>query len=122
MHVFYATRKPSMLASIETRIGIVSYVKSISSRTNNWLRAAAHARREKSIRHGHISTLHIRWARRPLPVLVRPRLLIFFPTPDDSASEFPASLFGAMVGDEIVIQRLKLRRRKLVVKFLDRRA
>jgi putative DNA methylase len=25
-----------------------------------------HARREKSIRHGHISTMHIWWARRPL--------------------------------------------------------
>jgi len=25
-----------------------------------------HARREKSIRHGHISTLHIWWVRRPL--------------------------------------------------------
>jgi len=25
-----------------------------------------HARREKSIRHGHISTLHVWWARRPL--------------------------------------------------------
>ncbi|MCW5976872.1 MAG: DUF1156 domain-containing protein [Bryobacteraceae bacterium] len=30
-------------------------------------RISAHARREKSIRHGHISTLHIWWARRPLP-------------------------------------------------------
>src|SRR6204780_3505002 len=29
-------------------------------------RIAEHARREKSIRHGHISTLHIWWARRPL--------------------------------------------------------
>jgi putative DNA methylase len=29
-------------------------------------RVSAHARREKSIRHGHISTLHIWWARRPL--------------------------------------------------------
>src|SRR5438874_2766135 len=29
-------------------------------------RISAHARREKSIRHGHISTLHIWWARRPL--------------------------------------------------------
>ncbi len=28
--------------------------------------ARTHARREKSIRHGHISTLHIWWARRPL--------------------------------------------------------
>ena len=29
-------------------------------------RISAHARREKSIRYGHISTLHIWWARRPL--------------------------------------------------------
>src|SRR5213592_4650197 len=29
-------------------------------------RIYAHARREKSIRQGHISTLHIWWARRPL--------------------------------------------------------
>jgi hypothetical protein len=29
-------------------------------------RISAHARRKKSIRHGHISTLHIWWARRPL--------------------------------------------------------
>src|SRR5438270_1022045 len=29
-------------------------------------RVSAHSRREKSIRHGHISTLHIWWARRPL--------------------------------------------------------
>ena len=29
-------------------------------------RISNHARREKSIRHGHISTLHIWWARRPL--------------------------------------------------------
>jgi putative DNA methylase len=29
-------------------------------------RVSRHARREKSIRHGHLSTLHIWWARRPL--------------------------------------------------------
>lgn len=29
-------------------------------------RISAYARREKSLRHGHISTLHIWWARRPL--------------------------------------------------------
>src|SRR5690242_15853710 len=29
-------------------------------------RISTHARREKSIRHGHISALHIWWARRPL--------------------------------------------------------
>src|SRR5579859_6266029 len=29
-------------------------------------RISEHSRREKSIRHGHISTLHIWWARRPL--------------------------------------------------------
>ena len=30
------------------------------------IRISAHARREKGIRHGHISTPHIWWARRPL--------------------------------------------------------
>ncbi|NWG02154.1 MAG: DUF1156 domain-containing protein [Syntrophaceae bacterium] len=30
--------------------------------------------REKSLRHGHISTLHLWWARRPLPVLLSPAL------------------------------------------------
>ena len=29
---------------------------------------SAESMRDKSIRHGHISTLHIWWARRPLPV------------------------------------------------------
>lgn len=29
---------------------------------------SAEARREKAIRHGHISTLHVWWARRPLVV------------------------------------------------------
>jgi putative DNA methylase len=29
-------------------------------------RISAHARREKSVRHGHIATLHLWWARRPL--------------------------------------------------------
>ena len=34
-------------------------------------RISEHARREKSIRHGHISTLHIWWARRPLAAPAR---------------------------------------------------
>jgi putative DNA methylase len=34
-------------------------------------RISAHARREKSIRHGHISTLHIWWARRPMAASLR---------------------------------------------------
>ena len=29
---------------------------------------SAESVRDKSIRHGHISTLHLWWARRPLPV------------------------------------------------------
>jgi putative DNA methylase len=40
-------------------------------------RISEHARREKSIRHGHISTLHIWWARRPLAAcraVIRPAL------------------------------------------------
>ena len=30
---------------------------------------SAESVRDKSIRHGHISTLHLWWARRPLPVM-----------------------------------------------------
>ncbi|MCS6863284.1 MAG: DUF1156 domain-containing protein, partial [Abditibacteriales bacterium] len=42
---------------------------------------SAEARREKAIRHGHISTLHVWWARRPL-VVAR------------------AAVLGALIGDD----------------------
>ena len=46
-------------------------------------RISAHARREKSIRHGHISTLHIWWARRPLAACRAVILAALFPDPAD---------------------------------------
>jgi len=46
-------------------------------------RISAHARREKSIRHGHISTLHIWWARRPLAACRAVVLASLWPDPVD---------------------------------------
>lgn len=46
-------------------------------------RISAHARREKSIRHGHISTLHIWWARRPLAACRAVLCATLWPDPAD---------------------------------------
>jgi putative DNA methylase len=46
-------------------------------------RISAHARREKSIRYGHISTLHIWWARRPLAACRAVILAALWPDPAD---------------------------------------
>lgn len=46
-------------------------------------RISAHSRREKSIRHGHISTLHIWWARRPLAACRAVILASLWPDPAD---------------------------------------
>jgi adenine-specific DNA methylase len=53
-------------------------------------RISAHARREKSIRHGHISTLHIWWARRPLAACRSVICAALWPDPADERcpSEF----------------------------------
>lgn len=50
-------------------------------------RISAHARREKSIRHGHISTLHIWWARRPLAACRAVICASLWPDPVDVAQE-----------------------------------
>ena len=57
-------------------------------------RISAHARREKSIRHGHISTLHIWWARRPLASCRAVLLASLWPDPVDLTD-------WARQGDEI---------------------
>lgn len=44
---------------------------------------SAHARREKSIRHGHISTLHLWWARRPLAACRAVICASLWPDPGD---------------------------------------
>jgi len=46
-------------------------------------RISAHSRREKSIRHGHISTLHIWWARRPLAACRSVICAALWPDPAD---------------------------------------
>ena len=46
-------------------------------------RISAHARREKSIRHGHICTLHIWWARRPLAACRAVICAALWPDPAD---------------------------------------
>ncbi|MFO7902397.1 MAG: DUF1156 domain-containing protein [Pirellulaceae bacterium] len=48
-------------------------------------RISAHARREKSVRHGHISTLHIWWARRPLAACRAVICASLWPDPADPA-------------------------------------
>lgn len=47
-------------------------------------RISEHSRREKSIRHGHISTLHIWWARRPLAACRAVICAALWPDPADS--------------------------------------
>src|SRR6266851_5504315 len=46
-------------------------------------RISAHSRREKSSRHGHISTLHIWWARRPLAACRAVICAALWPDPAD---------------------------------------
>src|SRR5207237_4590453 len=48
-------------------------------------RISAHARREKSIRHGHISTLHVWWARRPLASCRAVLCAALWPDPADAS-------------------------------------
>lgn len=50
-------------------------------------RISAHSRREKSIRHGHISTLHIWWARRPLAACRAVICAALWPDPVDVAEK-----------------------------------
>lgn len=66
---------------------------------------SAHARREKSIRHGHISTLHIWWARRPLAACRAVICAALWPDP----------------GDQICPERFKSEAAKLMKEFRDKR-
>lgn len=52
-------------------------------------RVSEHARREKSIRHGHISTLHIWWARRPLAACRAVICAALWPDPVDEMCPQP---------------------------------
>jgi putative DNA methylase len=50
---------------------------------------SAASAREKSIRHGHPSTLHLRWARRPLAACRAVLLAQFVDDPSSLPGEFP---------------------------------
>ncbi len=62
-----------------------------------------HSAREKSIRHGHPSTLHLWWARRPLAACRSMLMALLLPDPEDQncPAEFKTtarSLLGKMTG------------------------
>lgn len=66
------------------------------------------AAREKSIRHGHPSTLHLWWARRPLAAA---RAVLFSSIVDDPSSEdyhWPDGSTRARSEDEITLERKRL--------------
>lgn len=62
-------------------------------------RISAHSRREKSIRHGHISTLHIWWARRPLAACRAVICAALWPDPADKIcpSQFQKDAFRILI-------------------------
>ncbi len=60
-------------------------------------RISVHARREKSIRHGHISTLHIWWARRPLAACRAVICAALWPDPVDELCPQPFRVVATQV-------------------------
>ncbi len=62
---------------------IVTYPKRLIEVDLPIKKISNHARREKSIRHGHISTLHIWWARRPLAACRAVICAALWPDPAD---------------------------------------
>lgn len=68
---------------------MVSYPKRLIEVDLPIRRISAHARREKSIRHGHISTLHIWWARRPLAACRAVICAALWPDPADELCPQP---------------------------------
>jgi adenine-specific DNA methylase len=87
---------------------------------------SAHARREKSVRRGHISTLHIWWARRPLVACRAVVLAALLPDPADEGCppEFRAKAAEALqnrYGGRKLEDPLELRRTLLdfIAEFAD---
>lgn len=71
-------------------------------------RISAHARREKSIRQGHISTLHIWWARRPLAACRAIACAALWPDPADPACPHAFRETAAAVIREFATRHLDL--------------
>ncbi|MDX2024301.1 MAG: DUF1156 domain-containing protein [Deltaproteobacteria bacterium] len=70
-------------------------------------RISEHSRREKSIRHGHISTLHIWWARRPLGACRAVLCAALWPDPADQfcPDAFRVSAYEALAKLSAGIER-----------------
>ena len=62
---------------------------------------SAESVRDKSIRHGHISTLHLWWARRPLPVC---RAVVFASLVPDPLDPHCPAAFGEAIGQLLGVQ------------------
>lgn len=71
-------------------------------------RISAHARREKSIRHGHISTLHIWWARRPLAACRAVICAALWPDPVDPLCPDPFRVAARQLMEKWATDHLKL--------------
>lgn len=80
-------------------------------------RISVHARREKSIRHGHISTLHIWWARRPLAACRAVLCASLWPDPADPNCP---ETFVAKARDEMEAWTVHERLQKLSAESRDR--
>jgi putative DNA methylase len=76
-------RTDPMDGALSTRGTVSEYPKRLIEVDLPIKKISAHARREKSIRHGHISTLHIWWARRPLAACRAVILAALWPDPAD---------------------------------------
>ena len=74
---------PSVRHSQDLGANMTAYPKRLIEVDLPIKRISAHARREKSIRHGHISTLHIWWARRPLAACRAVICAALWPDPAD---------------------------------------
>src|SRR5512141_938498 len=77
-----------------------------------------HAAREKSIRHGHPSTLHLWWARRPLASSRAVLLALLLPDPcdelcpadfKDAARQWLPELVGQVGADDLALRRALLK-------------
>src|SRR5579863_5178614 len=80
-----------------------------------------HAAREKSIRHGHPSTLHLWWARRPLAACRAMLLALLLPDPCDEncPPEFKAAARDLLEGfPGIVLQKTELSLRRAMLHFI----
>jgi putative DNA methylase len=84
-----------------------------------------HAAREKSIRHGHPSTLHLWWARRPLAACRAMLLALLLPDPcdDDCPNQFKENaraLLAVIPGEtkKLATSKSDLDLRKALLKFI----